>query len=215
MIKSIVFDLDETILDRTKSIERFISYQHNKLVELGNSIDFMDYKNRFMYLDNNGYTWKDKVYGCLIEEFEIKGITMEKLLEDYVQNFNKFVCAIPNLYKVLDFLKNKDIKMGIITNGKTNFQMRNIEALHIKDYFDVILISEKEGMKKPQPEIFIKALDILKIESSYSLFIGDHFENDIKGATNIGMKALLFDRKNNNTEYRDRIENLMDITKLI
>lgn len=215
MIKSIVFDLDETILDRTKSMERFISYQHNKLVELGNFIDFMDYKNRFMYLDNNGYTWKDKVYGCLIEEFEIKGITMEKLLEDYVQNFNKFVCAMPNLYKVLDFLKNKDIKMGIITNGKTNFQMRNIEALHIRDYFDVILISEKEGMKKPQPEIFIKALDILKIESSYSLFIGDHFENDIKGATNIGMKALLFDRKNNNTEYRDRIEKLIDITNYI
>lgn len=215
MIKSVVFDLDETILDRTKSIERFISYQHNKLVELGNSIDFMDYKNRFMYLDNNGYTWKDKVYGCLIEEFEIKGITMEKLLEDYVQNFNKFVCAMPNLYKVLDFLKNKEIKMGIITNGKTNFQMRNIEALHIRDYFDVILISEKEGIKKPQPEIFIKALDILKVESSYSLFIGDHFENDIKGATNIGMKALLFDRKNNNTEYRDRIENLIDITNYI
>ncbi len=46
----------------------------------------------------------------------------------------------------------------MITNGRETFQSSSIQGLGIQDYFDTILISEAEQIRKPQPEIFHRAL---------------------------------------------------------
>ena len=48
-------------------------------------------------------------------------------------------------------------------------------------------MSEWEGIKKPDPAIFKKALQQLNVLASESMFVGDHPQNDVKGAINIGM----------------------------
>jgi putative hydrolase of the HAD superfamily len=80
--------------------------------------------------------------------------------------------------------------LGIITNGLGQFQTRSIEGLKIKNYFDVILISEVEKVRKPQPEIFHRAIDRLGVSASDSVFVGDHPEADILGAKNAKMRAI-------------------------
>ena len=80
--------------------------------------------------------------------------------------------------------------MGIITNGYGQFQMDNIKALGIENYFESILISEWEGFKKPDPQIFRKALTELNVEPSQSVFVGDHPLNDVKASKNIGMVGI-------------------------
>lgn len=91
---------------------------------------------------------------------------------------------------MLEGLKNNKTALGMITNGFGQFQMENIKALNIDQYFDVILVSEWEGMKKPNPQIFLNALEKLNVEPSESVFIGDHPENDVKAAQNVGMKGI-------------------------
>ncbi len=81
------------------------------------------------------------------------------------------------------------VQLGIITNGRGQFQMDNIKALGIEQYFSSILVSEWEGMSKPQPEIFEKSVSDLGVLPSESLYVGDHPKNDIKGAQAVGMKA--------------------------
>jgi putative hydrolase of the HAD superfamily len=68
--------------------------------------------------------------------------------------------------------------------------MDNIKAMGIEEYFDIILISEWEGIKKPDPQIFKRALDQLNVTSNESIFVGDHPDNDIKAAQNVGMKGI-------------------------
>ncbi|GAB3806917.1 hypothetical protein GCM10028868_36330 [Virgibacillus kimchii] len=84
----------------------------------------------------------------------------------------------------------KNIALGMITNGKGQYQMNNMKALGIDQYFKTILISEWEGIKKPEPEIFQKALEKLNVLPSESIFVGDHPENDVKAAQNVGMKGV-------------------------
>ncbi len=48
---------------------------------------------------------------------------------------------------VLKELKDKGILLGMITNGFTEFQLLNIQALGIEKYMDTILVSEQEGIK--------------------------------------------------------------------
>lgn len=68
--------------------------------------------------------------------------------------------------------------------------MDNIKALQIEHYFDIILVSEWEGMKKPDERIFLKALNQLQVAPCESVFVGDHPENDVRAAKQVGMKGI-------------------------
>lgn len=105
--------------------------------------------------------WKDKVYQQLTEEFDIRGVTWEELLQDYISHFKDHCIPFPNLVDLLEELRRNQWILGIITNGMGQFQMDNIKALGIEKYFEAILVSEWGGLKKPDPAIFLRALDRL------------------------------------------------------
>lgn len=190
MIKAAIFDLDGTLLNRDASVNIFVEKQYDRFHKWLNHIPKIGYIDRFIELDNRGYVWKDKVYQQLVNEFDIEGLTWEILLEDYINQFKNCCVPFPHLINMLDNLKKRNILLGIITNGKGQFQMDNIQALGIEHYFKVILISEWMGMKKPDPRIFKKALEEINISPYESIFIGDHPENDVKASQNIGMLGI-------------------------
>lgn len=190
MIKAVLFDLDGTLLDRDESIKRFIHNQYQRLNKCLCHIPKDTYIQRFIELDNRGYVWKDKVYQQLSEEFQISGITWEGLLQDYINEFKDYCVPFDNLIQMLEELKSSNLKLGIITNGYGQFQIDNIKALGIENYFEVILVSELEGLKKPDPKIFIRALEQLNASPEQSIFLGDHPKNDVKAAQNVGMKGI-------------------------
>ncbi|MCM3115728.1 HAD family hydrolase [Neobacillus sp. MER 74] len=190
MIKAVLFDLDGTLLNRDESLKRFIDIQYERLNQWVSHIPKEKYISRFIELDKRGYVWKDKVYQQLTQEFHISEITWKDLLQDYISEF-KYTCVpFANLTQMLEELKSRDLLLGMITNGYGQFQMDNIIALGIEKHFDVILVSEWEGIKKPDPQIFKKALKHLKVSPKHSIFVGDHPENDVKAAQNIGMKGI-------------------------
>jgi putative hydrolase of the HAD superfamily len=190
MVQSVLFDLDGTLLDRDTSIEQFISAQYNRLPIHLSHIPKIDYVSKFIELDCYGHVWKDKVYQALVTEFEIQGISWQELLDDYETQFQFHCVPFPLLVEMLDNLKQQGYLLGIITNGRGQFQSRAIEGLGIRDYFDVILISEVEQLRKPQVEIFNRAINRLGVLASNSVFVGDHPEADIMGAKSAKMLAI-------------------------
>jgi len=190
MVKAVLFDLDGTLLDRDTSIEQFIAVQYDRLITNLSPISKIDYMTRFIELDCHGHVWKDKVYQTLVTEFEIREITWQALLEDYETQFQFHCVPFQSLVEMLDGLKQQGYLLGIVTNGLGQFQSRSIEGLKIRDYFDAILISEIEQVRKPQVEIFQRAMNRLRVSASDSVFVGDHPEADIVGAKNAGMRAI-------------------------
>ncbi|MDQ0219717.1 HAD family hydrolase [Peribacillus cavernae] len=190
MIKAGLFDLDGTLLNRDASVLEFIDDQYDRFHNELTHIVKEEYISRFIELDCRGYVWKDRVYQQLVQEFEIRGLTWEALLQDYLNHFKNSCVAFPNLNKMLDELKGKSISLGIVTNGKGPFQMDNIRALGIEHYFNAILVSEWEGIKKPDPQIFRRAIERLHVTPDECLFVGDHPENDVKAAKNAGLTGI-------------------------
>jgi len=190
MIESVIFDLDGTLLDRDASVEQFVSVQYDRLTEYLDHIPKNDYIARFIELDCHGHLWKDKVYQALVSEFAIEGMSWESLLEDYEIRFQYHCVPFPFLSETLNGLKQQRYLLGIITNGRDQFQARAIDGLGIRDYFDAILISEVEQVRKPQAEIFQRAMDRLGVSAFDSVFVGDHPEADIAGAKGAMMKTV-------------------------
>ncbi|MGM0827501.1 MAG: HAD family hydrolase [Bacillota bacterium] len=217
MIQAAIFDLDGTLLNRDASVNEFITSQYERLDKWLRHIPKESYITRFIEFDQRGYVWKDEVYKQLIEEFTIPEITWEELLEDYISEFKHNCVPFPHLHKMLNELRDKNIKLGMITNGFGQFQMDNILALEIKAYFDEILVSEWEGLKKPDPEIFKRALVRLNLEPHECIFIGDHPEYDVYGAQKVGMKGIW--KKDPHLSHAEQadwvIDDLLELPKYI
>jgi putative hydrolase of the HAD superfamily len=189
-VKAVFFDLDGTLLDRNASLVKFIDGQYERFSKGLSLIDKQHFIKKFIELDCRGYVWKDREYSQLLEEMNITSLTWEELLEDYLLNFKHSCQPFRNLRKVLGTLQKTGMKLGLISNGKKQFQRENLSALGIAEYFDTILISEEIGLRKPDPRIFQKGLDHLSVAAKESIFVGDHPENDVKAARTAGMLGV-------------------------
>ncbi len=101
--------------------------------------------------------------------------------------------------EMLEYLKPK-YKLHIITNGFHEVQFLKLRNSGIEGYFSTVTTSEEVGVKKPNPLIFRRALEIAKAEPKNSIMIGDSFEADILGAEKVGMHSLFFSPKNDAQE---------------
>lgn len=81
--------------------------------------------------------------------------------------------------------------MGVISNAWPEIRHWLENEWQIADAFDHIVLSAEVGMAKPDPRIFHLALDGLEVSPIESVFIDD-FEENIKAAKEIGMRAVLF-----------------------
>ena len=82
MKDTVLFDLDETLLDRAGSLQDFVTWQARGM--LRNSIEnTREFCNRFVELDSNGAVWKDQVYLQLVHEFKITDWSVSEFLMIY------------------------------------------------------------------------------------------------------------------------------------
>jgi putative hydrolase of the HAD superfamily len=189
MIKAVLFDLDDTLLDREASVLYFIEHQYERLQHLFNGVPQDRFVRRFVELDNHGYVTKDIVYQQIESEFGLTGVWQE-LLADYMSQFDDYCINLPGMEEMLQTLQAQNRQLGIITNGPSPFQEQKIKAMGVVPYFPAILVSMAEGVRKPEAEIFRRALKRLGVESHQAIFVGDNPEADIAGAQAFGMKAI-------------------------
>ena len=69
-------------------------------------------------------------------------------------------------------------------------QSRKLQCLALSPLFDTILISDAEGISKPDGQIFQRALERLDTDAAQAVFVGDHPEVDVAGARAAGMQAI-------------------------
>jgi putative hydrolase of the HAD superfamily len=113
----------------------------------------------------------------------------------YVLESNlKFYFLYDDVIETLEDLKTKNIKMGIVSNHLWNLD-KIINNLKIADFFEIILSSAQVGYRKPHHNIYKDAIKKMQTTTDEALFIGDDLENDYYGPKQIGIDAILIDRK--------------------
>ncbi|MEO0550642.1 MAG: HAD family hydrolase [Pseudomonadota bacterium] len=192
MVKAVLFDLDETLFDRSRTLPVFLSDQFTRFEAHLGTVERGDWCARFLELDANGRTHKSIVYPELLSTFGGDPEAAPALLDDYYDHSTAKPFAIPGMSTVLSDLRRSGLLCGLITNGETRLQSRTISALGLTDRMDVILISEAEGVRKPDPVIFRRTVERLGVLPNEALYIGDNPEADVWGAANAGLHGVWF-----------------------
>ena len=102
----------------------------------------------------------------------------------------------PTAPPVLQELQRRGMKLGIITNAANAANAnRLIDRNGLREYFDVIVISAEERIRKPDARIYARALERMQLPAASALMVGDSLTADVWGAQNAGLRAVWIKRE--------------------
>jgi len=94
---------------------------------------------------------------------------------------------------LLESLRGRGVKTGVVANSwpePARLLRADAEAFGLAGLLDVMVFSDEAGAVKPEPAIFLQALEQLGVEPANAMFVGDRLETDVQGAANLGMTTV-------------------------
>lgn len=102
--------------------------------------------------------------------------------------------VIPGAIELLEYLYPK-YELYILSNGFKELQEHKMQTAGLKKFFKKIILSEDIGVNKPNPELFIHALQVANASTEESIMIGDMFDTDIVGAAGVEIDQIFYNSK--------------------
>lgn len=192
ILEAVLFDLDNTLINRKLAFIKYTELLIEKFIVHYDELHKVAIMEHIRLADQNGYRNRQELFEEILQTFEMKDtdISIEILLDHWFSKFFKCTVLMDGALEVLEYLKNKNIKLGLITNGSVHSQNSKIEHVKLSPYFDAILVSDEVQLKKPDKRIFELALNKLSVSPNSSWYVGDHPINDVQGALDAGLKAI-------------------------
>ena len=206
--KSIFFDLDNTLWDFDKNSfealkQTYLHYGINNTIS-----DFNTFYSTYSKI--NDACWQEyreqkiskkeliiKRFKNTLEHFSIKEIDFIEFNGQYLGSMAKQLHLIEGAIEILEYLKSKNYKLFIITNGFKEVQYKKLENTGLLKYFQKVFVSEEVKAPKPHKEIFEHALKSSNSAKKHSIMIGDSWESDILGSKQFGIDQVHFSNRNN------------------
>lgn len=215
MLKAILFDVDETLLDWSgfTGVWRDVESTHLanvfhylvRDVHPGLGDDVGRYTSEYMRRVHEAWSTgrsslrSPHVGRLLVDTAIALGapdhiVDMEQCLLAYGWKPAPGTAVFPDVPPILDALRAHGLRFGLVTNSFHPISLRDIELKEhgLLDYFPECRICAADvGYLKPHPNIFKAALDCLGITADEAVFVGDNPTADIAGAQSAGMNAIL------------------------
>lgn len=214
MIKTLLWDIDGTLLDFSKA-EAYGIRKCFEIFELGECTDEMLLryslinKKYWEMLERKELTKPQVLCGRFEEFFKSEGIHFHKIDEfnlEYQYRLGDKVFFCDNALETVTSLKGK-YKQYAVTNGTFVAQNRKLTASGLDKIFDDVFISDKIGYEKPSKEFFDFVQNVIgDFNSEEVMIIGDSLTSDMLGGNNANIICCWYNPKSNANKYNIRID---------
>jgi putative hydrolase of the HAD superfamily len=222
LIRAVVFDLDNTLMDFMKMKKRAIEEAIPAMVDAGLEIT-TEVANKII---DEIYKEKGIEYQQVFDEFLGKVLKKVdyKILSAGIVAYRRAreasLIPYPKVYSTLYKLLKMGIKMGILSDAPVKEAWLRLAYLNFHQIVDTVVTFDDTGVRKPDPAPFKLLLRKLDVEPNEALMVGDWVERDIIGASKVGMKTAFarygdtFNTESHNADYElNDISELIDIIK--
>ena len=142
----------------------------------------------------------EDAYGDIVRHaFEWLGIAAlglaSQLADDYGVERSRDIRPLPGAVDTLRTVKDKGVKLALITNGDKETQRGKINDHDLADFFDCIVIEGEFGIGKPNDEVYIHAMETLGVWPHETWMVGDNFEWEVVAPKRLGLTAIWVDSR--------------------
>ena len=187
-LDAVIFDLDDTLCLE----KEYVSSGYDAVAKILPQIKNVKKKLWDYFL---------KKKNAIDELLKGEGIYSDELHEKCLQAYRQHVPQlnfISGACEVLRAIREKGLKIGVITEGRPCGQRAKIKALKLNNYVDEIIIADELGgvsYRKPNPYVFEYMAKKLKCDVKKMCYIGDNISKDLIAPEKLGMRAIYFINK--------------------
>jgi len=218
MLKSVIFDLDNTLVDFMLMKKQAVDAAINAMRDAGFRLSTDEIRLRINQIyQERGIEFQSVFDELLYREFsKIDHKILSAGVIAYRRAREAALVPYPHVTMTLIELSKMRLKLGVVSDAPAKEAWLRLCYLNFHHLFDAVVTFDDTGMRKPNPEPFRKVLDMLHIQPADALMVGDWAERDVLGAAQVGMKTV-FARYGNTfgTEVSNADYDIDDITQLI
>ncbi len=203
MLKAVIFDLDNTlycerdyVMSGFKIVASYLSSKYN--------LDETFLFNRMKHiLEEHG---RGRVFDLLLKEYDLLTPVNLHLCIYLYRSHKPDIKLYNNVHELFKSLRDLNLQLGIITDGRASIQKNKVNALNLEDYFDVIIYTDKLGEEnwKPSRIPYQVACELLNIEPGEAVYIGDDPYKDFNAPKAMGMLTIQYKFGSLETYWADK-----------
>lgn len=191
MIKAIVFDLDNTLVDFMAMKRQAIDAAIDAMVDAGLELERTEIKGRIDAIYKERGIEYQQVFDDLITDIfqKIDHRVLASGIIAYRRAREAALKPYPHVTATLMELSRRGIKLALLSDAPSREAWLRLCYINFHHIFSNVVTFDDTGERKPSPKPFKKALELLGVEPHEALMVGDWPERDIKGAKAVGMKT--------------------------
>lgn len=220
MIRAVVFDLDNTLVDFMAMKRQAINAAIDSMIDAGLNMSVEKVKSHIdeIYLEQGiEYQVFDELLIKVLGKVDFKVLSAG--IVAYRRAREAALKPYPHVSATIMELVKRGIKLAILSDAPTREAWLRLCYINFHHLFDAVVTFDDTGKRKPEPEPFLLALSKLGVEPHEAIMIGDWADRDMVGARQVGMITAFakygdsFGNQNVNSDYV--LEDITDLLKIV
>lgn len=192
MIKAIIFDLDNTLVDFMGMKRQAITAAIHSMIDAGLGLSFEDAETRIDAIYKERGIEFQSVFDQLL--YDVFRKVDYKILSAGIVAYRRAreaaLVPYPHVSMTLVDLLKRGMKLAVVSDAPSREAWLRLCYLNFHHVFDCVVTFEDTGERKPSPAPFRKALELLGVETHEVLMVGDWPERDMIGAAKLGISTV-------------------------
>jgi putative hydrolase of the HAD superfamily len=205
MIKAVIFDIDDTLIDFTETKNLAIRESVKAMVDKGIGEDFDSIHRDFKkFYWERGIEDQQIFQKFFMERYgKVDYLILASAILAYRKAKEGVLRPYPGAKRLLIQLKESGMKLAILSDAPKLEAYLRLCAVSFDDFFDLILTKDDVGFSKPHTKGFETIIERLNVKAEECVMIGDAPDKDMEGAKKLGMRTILANYSSRKTEKPD------------